>query len=149
MALTARLSPIRHTSTARYLLSIATSATTPDAHRRAVLWEEICHESKEAMPRFHGPRLGACLAVYALPSPYSKVISHSQEDLQMSKPLDLVEIQTTKDGMIVLIQGGGLDPDCSHLIRIAPEQVDAVINRLQEAKVTLTQKPPTVRPPKE
>ena len=60
-----------------------------------------------------------------------------------------MEIQTTKDGMIVLIQGGGLDPECSHLIRITPEQVDAVISRLQEAKVTLAQKPPTVRPPKE
>ena len=63
----------------------------------------------------------------------------------MGKPLEPLEIQITKDGNIALIQGSGLDPDCSAVVRITPDQVEELFYRLQEAKEKLTKKPPIVR----
>jgi len=63
----------------------------------------------------------------------------------MGKSLEPLEVQTTKDGKIAVIQGSGLDPDCSAVVRITPDQVDELIFRLKEAKERLTGKPPIVR----
>ena len=56
----------------------------------------------------------------------------------MDKSLEPLEAQTTKDGKIVLIQGSGLDPDCSAAVRITLDQVEEVVFRLREAKEKLT-----------
>ena len=60
----------------------------------------------------------------------------------MGKPLEPIEIQVTKDGEIALIQGSGLDPDCSMVVRIPSDQVEEVFRRLAEAKEKVTGKIP-------
>lgn len=55
----------------------------------------------------------------------------------MSNRIESLEIATTTDGAIDLIQADPIDPDRTAVVRITTDQVDIVIERLKEAKAEL------------
>lgn len=66
----------------------------------------------------------------------------------MEKRLEPLEIKTTNEGAIELIQDD-FDQERIAVIRISPDQVDVVIDWLKQAKAELHgKKAPTVKPVK-
>lgn len=63
----------------------------------------------------------------------------------MEKRVEALEIKTTTDGAIDLIQGNGHHDDEPSVIRIPVDQVDLVIQWLKEAKAELSGRHATVK----
>ncbi len=61
----------------------------------------------------------------------------------MDKRMEHLEIRTTKEGDIDIIQGDSFHGEDNQVVRIAPDQVEILIQWLKEAKAELVGKKTT------